>query len=214
MKKTVFGLILFALPLLASAASFDTNLQYGLTNNTNVVALQEFLADQKVYTGPITGNFYSLTLAAVKQFQITKGITPVSGYVGPITRGVFNAILAIQIPVPVQPTTTPVNPNSSFMEVHVPAGTAEPVVQPTSTPKTACELKVEDISKQIIDLGIDTGLLVDGGYKLIPDRHLQSISYKGKMLTYLQANSQYVSDQTQIKQLVQDKHYLSLTCDL
>lgn len=86
-------------PFLVSAQTvpFSTDLHYGSTGS-DVTALQEFLAGQGVFTGNATGNFYSKTLAAVKKFQAAEGITPVSGYVGPITRGAINSILTEQAP--------------------------------------------------------------------------------------------------------------------
>lgn len=76
----------------AAFASFDKNLRYG-SRGEAVVELQEFLADQDLYHGPITGRFYALTLSALKTFQITQGIKPISGYFGPLTREKANAIL-------------------------------------------------------------------------------------------------------------------------
>lgn len=56
-------------------------------------ALQEFLAEQGHYTGAATGNFFSLTLSAVKKFQIANSIFPASGYFGPKTRAKAHQIL-------------------------------------------------------------------------------------------------------------------------
>lgn len=121
MKKLLL-VVLFLFPTLAFAqTSFDTNLSYGATGS-GVTALQEFLVTQHVLAPQyVTGNFYSLTLAAVKTFQTDESISPVSGYVGPITRSTINTILASEVPVsegdaatstePVdlsQSTTTPV----------------------------------------------------------------------------------------------------------
>lgn len=85
-----------ALSPLTGLAYFDQNLYFGLQKNVGVTALQEFLTEQNLYTGPITGNFFSLTLKAVKAFQTSKGITPVSGYFGPLTREAANNVLASQ----------------------------------------------------------------------------------------------------------------------
>lgn len=123
MKKTLI-LALFFVPSIALAA-FDTNLHYG-SKGDDVVALQEFLTDQGVYTGPISGNFYSLTLAAVKKFQKAESITPISGYVGPITRGVMNQILIDTAPDTEGDATT----TTSSVDLSQPT----PVVQiPTQT---------------------------------------------------------------------------------
>ena len=96
MKNYVFaGIILGSFFPLVALAALGTDLRYGSAGQ-DVVALQEFLSQQNVYSGPISGNFYSLTLASVKAFQTAEGITPASGYVGPVTRGVINQILAGQ----------------------------------------------------------------------------------------------------------------------
>lgn len=95
MKKLIVLALLLS-PFTAFA-DFQSNLHYGSTG-TDVVALQEFLANQGVFSGQATGNFYSITLAAVKLFQQKEGITPVSGYVGPVTRGIINGLLAVQAP--------------------------------------------------------------------------------------------------------------------
>ncbi len=65
-------------------ASFDASLRYGAKGKA-VTELQEFLAQQKLYSGPITGNFYSMTLKAVTAFQKQEKL-PSTGYVGPLTR--------------------------------------------------------------------------------------------------------------------------------
>lgn len=97
MKKALFVLAFAALvsPSFAHAA-FTSDLKYGSTG-AKVYELQEFLTAQGVYTGPITGNFYSLTLAAVKAFQAANNVSPVSGYFGPLTRGVANDLLAADL---------------------------------------------------------------------------------------------------------------------
>ena len=89
--------ILLSVPLLVSAKTFDSNLYFGITNNPDVQMLQEFLTDQGVYSGPITGNFFSLTLAGVKNYQSQNNITPAAGFFGPITRSKANDILSVQL---------------------------------------------------------------------------------------------------------------------
>jgi hypothetical protein len=92
MKKLIILIsLLLALPV---NASFDHNLYYGMQNNSEVTELQEFLTVEKLYSGPVTGSFYSLTLQGVKSFQEREGITPFSGYFGPKTRGAANSILS------------------------------------------------------------------------------------------------------------------------
>lgn len=115
MKKIIaLSLALLVLPMVAFA-SIDTNLYYGVKNQSQVRELQEFLIDKGILTGEATGNFYSLTLKAVKKYQELQGL-PQTGYVGTMTRGAINQELAdllkdtdselAQEPVvePVQPT--------------------------------------------------------------------------------------------------------------
>lgn len=93
MRKLVASLALgTALVPALALALFDADLSYGDTGS-EVVKLQEFLRDRGLFTYEITGNFFDITLAAVKAFQIQQSITPVSGYFGPITRAAANAIL-------------------------------------------------------------------------------------------------------------------------
>ena len=76
-----------------SCQKFERDLYYGMTNNPEVSCLQKFLKNQRpeIYPeGLVTGNFLTLTEAAVKRYQALKGITPVSGYFGPLTRAVAN----------------------------------------------------------------------------------------------------------------------------
>lgn len=94
MKKYIYIagiLVAFIFPLVSSAA-LDTNLKYG-SSGASVVELQEFLTSQNLFSGPLSGNFYSLTLAAVKAFQTKEGISPISGYWGPLTRAQASTVL-------------------------------------------------------------------------------------------------------------------------
>jgi hypothetical protein len=127
MKKLyIVALVGFASVLLGSSiakadALFTKDLYYGIQGDSDVMQFQEFLTSQDVYSGPISGNFFSLTLAGVKQFQIAQGITPAAGYFGPLTRAKANAILSQQLqasneqaiaetsstpPAPTSPVTT------------------------------------------------------------------------------------------------------------
>jgi hypothetical protein len=96
MKKYLIVLAL-TFPLVIFAQTFDRDLYFGIQGNADVKQLQEFLTSQNVYSGPISGNFFSLTLAGVKQFQATQGIVPAAGYFGPLTRAKANGILSAQI---------------------------------------------------------------------------------------------------------------------
>lgn len=72
--------------------NWQNALYVGLKNNEDVRALQNALLLEKVYTGPVTGNFGPLTLAATKAFQEKYGITPVTGFVGELTRAKLNSL--------------------------------------------------------------------------------------------------------------------------
>lgn len=91
MKKLIVALSLLFVPLFASA-SIDANLYYGINNKAEVTELQEFLIDKGFLTGTATGNFYSLTLKAVKAYQASVNL-PKSGYVGTLTRKSINDTL-------------------------------------------------------------------------------------------------------------------------
>lgn len=118
----------------ANAQTFTTDLRYG-SIGADVSALQEFLVDQGYLNYQATGNFYSLTLSAVKRFQTAQGITPVSGYVGPITRGVINRILDEVAPVSEgNATTTLATPVINAPVFGAMATVTPEVIPPVSTP--------------------------------------------------------------------------------
>lgn len=91
-------------------AAFDTNLKYGVRNSDDVREVQEFLQDNGVYNGPVTGNFYTLTLQAVRKFQAKYKINPVNGVWGTSTRTVADSLLAevVENTVPSSVTSTPI----------------------------------------------------------------------------------------------------------
>ena len=81
-----------------------SNLYFGMVNNNEVRCLQQILKNegQAVYReGYVTGNFYSLTYAAVIRFQekyaseilAPTGLRKGTGYVGPATRKKINELL-------------------------------------------------------------------------------------------------------------------------
>ncbi len=86
---------------------FMEDLYFGIKNNSDVIKLQNFLTSQKIYSGPITGNFLSLTLEGVKKFQENHNIIPIAGYFGPVTRKKANEIISSQaMPNPIQTQIT------------------------------------------------------------------------------------------------------------
>lgn len=91
---SVSAVVLF-LPLISQAAGFDTNLKYGMRGQA-VIELQEFLISKGDLGGTATGNFYSLTLTAVKKFQ-TENNLPSTGYFGPMSRTVATQLLSADL---------------------------------------------------------------------------------------------------------------------
>lgn len=71
---------------------FKNDLYYGMRNHPEVVKLQEILAYLKFFPSGVnfTGNFFSITLKAVKLYQEANEIIPARGYFGPITRASLN----------------------------------------------------------------------------------------------------------------------------
>ena len=74
----------------ASTFRYLVNLSFG-SRHEDVRELQERLADEGLYTGPVTGFFGPLTRAAVIRYQRAHNITPAVGFVGPLTRAALNA---------------------------------------------------------------------------------------------------------------------------
>mgnify|MGYP000993784590 FL=1 len=79
---------------------FNTNLRFGAVS-TDVQNLQKLLNMDAATRVAVAGagsmgyetlRFGPATLAAVKKFQAANGVSPVSGYVGPLTRAVLNTI--------------------------------------------------------------------------------------------------------------------------
>jgi hypothetical protein len=95
-----------------------------MTGNASIKALQQFLTTQDLYSGPITGNYLTLTMQGVKEFQIMNKIIPSSGYFGPLTRAKANAIALSESPeiaaatssisMPSPSVSTPSTPPSSL----------------------------------------------------------------------------------------------------
>ncbi len=131
MKQRIITIVaialLFAGVAHAQQAAFDTNLHYGMTGNTDVEALQEFLTSNGDYTGPITGNFFYLTAVAVKKFQLEQGL-PQTGYFGVLSRAAANTIIATQLPAPSAAevgTSTPAT-TTTVVPVTTPQITSQP----------------------------------------------------------------------------------------
>ncbi len=97
LHRFLIGAALWILPAAALAASFDRDLYFGIARDPDVTRLQEFLRDEGVYDGPVTGNFLTLTREGVKNFQRREGIEPIAGYFGPFTRAKTNDLLSQKI---------------------------------------------------------------------------------------------------------------------
>ncbi len=93
----IIGLVILSPRVSFGAEQFSRDLSFGFQQDSDVTKLQEFLSDEGSYSGPITGNFFSLTLKAVKAFQNREGITPATGYFGPKTKVRANALLGAQV---------------------------------------------------------------------------------------------------------------------
>jgi len=94
MQKYLSPLVLLLfIPLISSAAFFERDLYFGIRNSADVIKLQEFLRDEGLYDGPVTGNFLVLTREAIKNFQRREKIEPALGYFGPKTRARAKEIL-------------------------------------------------------------------------------------------------------------------------
>lgn len=88
--------------------TFTADLTIGSTG-ADVTALQQFLVSKGFLTMPAgvaMGYFGSLTQSALAAFQVSQGISPASGYFGPITRASVNQMVAVMTPgTPGTPST-------------------------------------------------------------------------------------------------------------
>lgn len=88
---------------------FERNLYFGLKNDDDVRRLQNYLISKRLLSATSsTGNFFTLTLEAVKKYQASVGISA-TGYFGPLTRAKVNAELELlrqSTPLPGAPPAT------------------------------------------------------------------------------------------------------------
>lgn len=88
-----------------SCQKFEENLFYGISNDSRVYCLQEFLTSEGKEIYPealVTGNFLKLTKAAVIRFQekykeeilAPLGLEKGTGFVGPLTIKKINQLLS------------------------------------------------------------------------------------------------------------------------
>ncbi|MEK7547084.1 MAG: peptidoglycan-binding domain-containing protein [Patescibacteria group bacterium] len=128
----VVSLVVLSPQISFGAEQFSRDLSFGFQQDSDVTKLQEFLSDEGLYSGPITGNFFSLTLKAVKTFQAREGIMPVAGYFGPKTRVRANALLGAQV-------------QASNQQAVAETGTNMPSTSASST----AQLQLETLLKQL-----------------------------------------------------------------
>src|SRR5260370_16354661 len=87
-RKVLVGAVViccYAFPAGILAQTFDHDLYYGLQNSQDVTKLQDFLTSENLYSGPISGNYYSLTQTPVRAFQLREDILPPRGFFSPNT---------------------------------------------------------------------------------------------------------------------------------
>lgn len=123
-------LTIMFLPTIASA-QFTRDIYFGMRNSADVVRLQEFLRGQGHFTYPVsTGNYFTVTLEAVRSFQKANGVSPIGGYFGPKSRALVNQLIsksaASATPGAVGSKTTPVvSPQKGKIVVSSVSGTSE-----------------------------------------------------------------------------------------
>lgn len=110
-KILAIAIVGLLVPSISQAASFENNLTYGAKNNDDVRELQEFLKDQKLFTGPITGNYFSLTRSAVIRFQQKNGVKPANGQFTTSSREIAQKLLD-----PEQDVTEPISEPSTYLD--------------------------------------------------------------------------------------------------
>lgn len=144
MKKLIIVLlgVLLLLPYSVSAA----DLKYGMKNNEEVRQMQQFLKDQGYFKSDVTGNFYSITLGAVKKFQKDNKLK-VTGIWNQISQDKMNELVVVPevSPAPVVDSWVPSYPAPTVPAVvNVPSsmgycnscgfgGSVSQPVQPVST---------------------------------------------------------------------------------
>ncbi|MEK7555635.1 MAG: peptidoglycan-binding protein [Patescibacteria group bacterium] len=135
----IVGLVILSPQISFGAEQFSRDLSFGFQQDSDVAKLQEFLSDEGLYSGPITGNFFSLTLKAVKAFQSREGITPAAGYFGPKTRMRANALLGAQIQASNQQVVAETGQNA-----------VQPIIsQTTNNPISNVQSQLEILLKQV-----------------------------------------------------------------
>jgi hypothetical protein len=162
MKKVLIasGVAVLAFAMIASAASFNTNLTVGSTG-ADVVALQTALMNAgynipAIAAGTPKGYFGSQTQTAVKAYQAARSI-PSTGFVGPLTRAALNGGAMVTTPVAVgcpagytctaNVGTTPVVTTPGVITTPGMAGTLALTLQGSPSGATLDKGESEDIAR-------------------------------------------------------------------
>ncbi len=101
--------------------SLSANLRYRSTDrttNNQVSMLQDFLSDKGYLKQEPTGYFGKVTLSAVKKFQALNGLDA-TGYVGPLTREMVQAISCGSNPIPITEVKKPAILNPVVSTEHI-----------------------------------------------------------------------------------------------
>jgi hypothetical protein len=189
--------LFFATKVFADTTNFSNNLYYGLTNNTDVSALQEFLTTQGDYSGPVSGNFFSLTLAGVKKFQLVNNL-PQSGYFGILSRGVANNLLASEMSVPSQESGSVSTQTNTINQTNYSTNSAVTFAQYSENPAayTGQNIIVEGMEDSFLPSGSN------GGSNFIEVTNLFDLS-QPKIMFEVNDHSTY----TTIVNALQNKYY-------
>lgn len=124
-----------------AADSFTVSLKYG-DSGAEVTKLQNFLVTEGfLKTSLVTGNFFSLTQTAVKEFQKKNGIDQ-TGFFGPLTRAAANGKVAVAKP----------KASGSIVSVEAEANTASVALSKSRTVSW-------QTSNYPVDAGVDVNLL-------------------------------------------------------
>lgn len=166
-------LLVIALAPFWTEASFERDLYYGISNDSDVTRLQEFLRNQGVYDGPVTGNFLDLTRGGVKKFQEREGIAPIAGYFGPKTRARANQSLAEQTAPPasqdavIADLLAQIKALQAKIQALQAQGTAQPLPVPVPAPSPEATPLPEPIPSEPKELKVSGGanLSFPAGYE-------------------------------------------------
>lgn len=163
----IIGSSIALIPALAFASFFDRDLHYG-DRGSAVVELQEFLIERGYLSADAaTGNFFSLTLSALKAFQSEQGISPASGFFGSLTRARANTLAENQTSTAVALDTTGIKAQIAMLLQQVQAlqlqiasmqkpttPAQQPIITPTPIPTPTSTLLTPSQIQALLNKGI------------------------------------------------------------